>query len=93
MKNKQKFIPLNQSILLKESDGNSIIEEDGLIVESIENRNTIPIGLVEASLEEGVSSGDKVVYNPNNSVIFFLNGNKYFITHFSNLLGKIENEH
>lgn len=89
---KRKFIPLNDYLLVKKADVNEEVKQNEFIVDVVTTETTIPEGIVleENATIEFVKNGDRVVFNPHNSVGFLYNGQDCVITRYENIFGKIE---
>lgn len=90
MEKKKIFIPLNNNVLLEKAEVGEKIEQGGLIIGSVTEKNTIPEATViekDKKISE-IAKGDKIVFIPHNTYDFFYNGKKHLITNFSNIIGK-----
>ena len=94
METKRKFIPLNKYVLVRSKSIEQITQESdsGFISEIVDDTTSIPEAVVVESNRDytpELLEGDTVVYDPNQSIFFILNGEQLQITNFENIFGKI----
>lgn len=90
MEKERRFIPLNGNVLLRKADINKQIKKGNFIVAETTAEKTIPEGVVVSADFDKVKEKDLVVFRPQGTYEFVLNGEVYLITNSNNILGIIE---